>query len=84
MNARKHEQGRAIWAAYLKGYTSKKHINSVDMEAEPLLFVARIFWSMGIFPATAADVIAEPLNDSYFDRQFKFLRPWAEKNFALS
>lgn len=43
MNARKREHGAAIWADYLKGYTSKRPIYPVDMEAEPLLFVARIF-----------------------------------------
>lgn len=84
MNARKREQCDAIWAAYLKGYTSKRPINPVDMEAEPLLFVARIFWSMGIFPITAADDLAEPLNDNYIDRQLRFLWPWAAKHLALS
>jgi len=84
MNARKREQGDAIWAAYLKGYTSKRLINPIDMEAEPLMFVARIFWSMGIFPVTAADDIAEPLNDGYINRQLKFLRQWAAKYLAVS
>ena len=83
MNVRKREQGNAIWAAYLKGYSSVRAIKPVDLEAEPLLFVARIFWSMGIFPATAADGIAEPLNDGYIDRQLKFLRPWVAKNLTF-
>ncbi len=77
MNARKREHGDAIWSAYLKGYTSKRLIHPIDMEAEPLLFVARIFWSMGIYPATATDYVAEPLNDNYIDRQLRFLRRWA-------
>ncbi len=77
MNARKREHGDMIWSTYLKGYASKRQIHPIDMEAEPLLFVARIFWSMGIYPATAADYVAEPLNDSYIDRQLRFLRRWA-------
>jgi Ser/Thr protein kinase RdoA (MazF antagonist) len=55
MNARKREHGDAIWSAYLQGYSSKRTIRPVDMEAEPLLFVARVFWSMGVYPATASD-----------------------------
>ncbi len=84
MNARKRPKGDAIWAAYVKGYTSRRPINPIDMEAEPFLFVARIFWSMGIFPATAEDDLAEPLNDHFIDRQLVFLRPWAIKQLHMS
>jgi Ser/Thr protein kinase RdoA (MazF antagonist) len=48
MNARKHPKGDAIWRDYLKGYAEKRTINPLDMEAEPLMFLARMFWSIGI------------------------------------
>jgi Ser/Thr protein kinase RdoA (MazF antagonist) len=84
MNARKRERGEMSWAAYLKGYTDTRPIHPIDMEAEPLLFVARILWSMGIFPATSTDDVAEPLDDGFVERQLRFLRPWAAKNLDLS
>jgi hypothetical protein len=36
------------------------------------------------FLATAADDIAEPLDDNYINRQFRFLRPWASRHFSVS
>jgi Ser/Thr protein kinase RdoA (MazF antagonist) len=81
MNARKREQGTLLWAAYLRGYTATRPLSPADLEAEPLLFVARIFWSLGIFPATASDDLAEPLNDAFMNRQLRFLRPWAAQQF---
>ena len=83
MNARKREQGTLIWTAYLGGYTDTRPLHASDLEAEPLLFVARIFWSLGIFPATASDDLAKPLDDPFTDRQLRFLRPWAAQQFPV-
>lgn len=81
MNARKREQGTLLWRAYLRGYTATRPLSPADLEAEPLLFVARIFWSLGIFPATASDDLAEQLDDPFINRQLRFLRPWAAQQF---
>lgn len=83
MNVRKREQVALLWTAYLRGYMATRPLPPSDLEAEPLLFVARIFWSLGIFPATASDDLAEPLDDPFINRQLRFLRPWAAQQFPV-
>jgi Ser/Thr protein kinase RdoA (MazF antagonist) len=83
MNARKRPDGAAIWNAYLKGYAEKRPINPVDLKAEPLMFIARMFWSIGIL------IIVTPYDglewyNQEIDRYIRFLHILEERHIATN
>jgi Ser/Thr protein kinase RdoA (MazF antagonist) len=83
MNARKKPDGDAIWKAYLKGYAEKRPINPLDIEAEPLMFIARMFWSIGILIVVAPYDGLEWYNNE-IDRYIHFLHVLEERHLATN
>jgi Ser/Thr protein kinase RdoA (MazF antagonist) len=74
-------RNKAVWEAYLKGYTGERTLNPLDLEAVPLFVALRQFWIMGIYARLGANFHYETLPEHYFAGFSNYLKKWEAGHF---
>jgi Ser/Thr protein kinase RdoA (MazF antagonist) len=70
------EQDDSVWTAFLEGYTARRRLHDLDLEAVPLFVLLRHIWFLGLQGDNALYWGRAYLTKGYFDRAFRFLRAW--------
>lgn len=66
------------WNNFLEGYLKVKSLNDNELKAAYIFAPIRHIWLMGLHTHGSKDWGMNWLNDSYFDRQLKFIKKWIE------
>jgi Ser/Thr protein kinase RdoA (MazF antagonist) len=66
----------AMGRAFLKGYTRRRELAAIDVDAAPVFVAIRQIWLMGLHISVGDRFGWGWINDGYFDRQLKILRDW--------
>lgn len=76
MEARKFEAADKIWSAFLSGYSARRTLSYIDLDAIPLFVAVRYFWSLGLSATVADEDVQAIPDDAYLDRMLNYLRTW--------
>jgi Ser/Thr protein kinase RdoA (MazF antagonist) len=70
------QQEDAVWEAFVEGYTERRPLHRVDLDAVPLFGLLRHVWFLGLQGHNALYWGSAYLTSSYLERSFTFLRAW--------
>ena len=69
-------KARVAWEAYLDGYTRKRTLAPLDLEAVPLFIPLRQIWIMGLYARLGANFHYETLPDHYLSGMVNYLKEY--------
>ncbi|MGB0848454.1 MAG: phosphotransferase enzyme family protein [Thiolinea sp.] len=81
-DARLDKKENERWAAFIKGYRSKRDISDADLKLTTTFMAIRDIWLMGEHMGNAKDFGRGWMGDEYIDERIAFLKAIEEEHFA--
>ena len=63
-----------LWAAFLDGYSQKRTLGRTDLDAVPVLLLARDIWHLGLWMENGNDWGIGWMDERYLDGRMRFMR----------